>query len=84
VFISDSRLWHAIATNHAPEPRVGVLVRYAPWWLNLTPTVQGTAENDRMVKSYDGKNYDAAPLTKAQLEQLPEQAQRLVSWNVEG
>eukprot|EP01044_Picomonas_judraskeda_P003845 COSAG03_NODE_327_length_8954_cov_3.021909_4_plen_385_part_00 len=56
VFISDSRLWHSIATNHTPEPRVGLLVRYAPWWLNLSPTVQGSPENERMVIEYGGKN----------------------------
>lgn len=56
VFISDSRLWHSIATNYAPEPRVGLLVRYAPWWLNLRPTVQGSPEHERMVLEYGGKN----------------------------
>jgi hypothetical protein len=82
VFISDSRLWHAIATNHAPEPRVGLLVRYAPWWLNLSPTIQGSAENERMVVEYGGKNYDAAPLTSALVGQLSEPVRQLVSWNV--
>ena len=82
VFISDSRLWHAIATNHAPEPRVGLLVRYAPWWLNLSPTVQGSAENERMVVEYGGKNYDAPPLTSAQIGKLPARVRQLVSWNI--
>jgi len=35
VLVFDSRLWHAIAPNRGAEPRVGVVIRYAPWWLNL-------------------------------------------------
>ena len=56
VFVSDSRLWHAVATNRTREPRVGLLVRYCPWYLNLTPTIQGTSENQRMVVDTGGKN----------------------------
>eukprot|EP01047_Picozoa_sp_COSAG01_P085631 COSAG01_NODE_18900_length_1045_cov_1.389006_1_plen_44_part_10 len=44
---------------------MGLLVRYAPWWLNLRPTVQRNPENDRMVVEHGGKNYDALPLTEA-------------------
>lgn len=61
---------------------MGLLVRYAPWWLNLRPTVQRNPENDRMVVEHGGKNYDALPLTEAQVVTLPLAVQRLVSWNV--
>ena len=34
VFVADSRLWHSTAPNRNSAPRVALLVRYAPWWLN--------------------------------------------------
>ena len=83
VFVSDSRLWHAIAPNVTQDPRVGLLVRYAPWWLNLAPTIQGTSENERMVKDYGGKNYDALALPEEVFEQLPAAVKPLLSWNVD-
>ena len=35
VLVLDSRLWHATAPNRSHEPRTSVVVRYAPWWLNV-------------------------------------------------
>lgn len=35
VFIMDSRLWHASDTNKSDKRRTSLVVRYAPWWLNL-------------------------------------------------
>ena len=35
VLVIDSRIWHTGATNLTDKPRVAVLVRYAPWWLNV-------------------------------------------------
>ena len=35
VLVFDSRLWHTTAPNNAPNARVALAVRYAPWWLNL-------------------------------------------------
>ena len=37
VAVFDARTWHSIAPNVTDEERVGVLVRYAPWWVNLGP-----------------------------------------------
>jgi hypothetical protein len=37
VLVMDSRLWHATAPNGTGESRVALAVRYAPWWLNLSP-----------------------------------------------
>ena len=34
-------------------------IRYAPWWLNLTPSIDGTPDHDRMALATGGKNYDA-------------------------
>ena len=35
VVMIDSRVWHSAAGNPSPEPRVAVLTRYSPWWMNL-------------------------------------------------
>ena len=47
VLIMDSRIWHSNAENPSDGRRTAVVVRYAPWWLNLelfgvnTATVPG-------------------------------------------
>ena len=58
VLLYDSRLWHAVAANRSHQERVGLLVRYVPWWLNLNPTHPGMAEYERMVAETVGKNYE--------------------------
>lgn len=35
VLIMDSRIWHSNAENPSDGRRTAVVVRYAPWWLNL-------------------------------------------------
>ena len=35
VLIMDSRIWHSNAENPSAGKRTAVVVRYAPWWLNL-------------------------------------------------
>ena len=35
VLVMDSRIWHSNAANPSDKPRTAVVVRYAPWWLNL-------------------------------------------------
>ena len=35
VFVMDSRLWHASDVNKSNKRRTSLVVRYAPWWLNL-------------------------------------------------
>ena len=68
----DSKLWHAVATNNSDTPRVALIIRYAPWWLNLTPTMRGTPDNKRMVVDTGGKNYDSIPLNRNVFETLPD------------
>jgi ectoine hydroxylase-related dioxygenase (phytanoyl-CoA dioxygenase family) len=71
VLLYDSRLWHAVAPNRSEESRVALIVRYAPWWLNLTPTMRGTPDHERMVLETGGKNYDAIPIRRDVFERLP-------------
>ncbi|MFT5086207.1 MAG: ectoine hydroxylase-related dioxygenase (phytanoyl-CoA dioxygenase family) [Candidatus Latescibacterota bacterium] len=77
VLIYDSRLWHAVAANTSSERRVALLVRYAPWWLNLNPTQPGSPEYQMMVAETGGKIYEVPPLQKDIYEQLPNAVQTL-------
>ncbi len=71
VLLYDSRLWHAVAANSSDERRVALLIRYAPWWLNLNPTQPGSPEHQMMVEETGGKNYEVPPLKRAVYESLP-------------
>ena len=46
VLIFDSRTWHAAAPNETKNPRVSVVARYAPWWLNLDVLMPGFSGSD--------------------------------------
>ena len=35
VVMLDSRIWHSTGHNPSDEPRVTILTRYSPWWMNL-------------------------------------------------
>ncbi len=77
VLVYDSRLWHAVAANTSTERRVALLVRYAPWWLNLNPVQPGSPEYQMMVAETGGKNYEVPALQRAVYEQLPAAVQVL-------
>jgi ectoine hydroxylase-related dioxygenase (phytanoyl-CoA dioxygenase family) len=77
VLLYDSRLWPAVAPNQSDAARVALVVRYAPWWLNLTPTMRGTPDHDRMVLETGGKNYDAIPIRREVFDALPENVKPL-------
>jgi len=77
VLLYDSRLWHVVAPNQSDVARVALVVRYAPWWLNLTPTMRGTADHERMVLETGGKNYDAIPIRRDVFDALPENVKPL-------
>ena len=49
VLILDSRMWHASSPNQTAAPRVSVVVRYAPWWLNLEILRPGSPERQMIV-----------------------------------
>ena len=72
VLMYDSRLWHAVAPNRSRAPRAALIVRYAPWWLNLNPTHIGRPEHTAMVVETGGKNYESEPLKAEVFAALPE------------
>ena len=77
VLLYDSRLWHAVAPNLSQLPRVALIIRYAPWWLNLNPTMAGTPEHTQMVVETNGKNYESLPVTHEAYSKLPENVKPL-------
>ena len=49
-------MWHAAPLHTAAEPRIGVGVRYAPWWMNHLPLLHGSAEREAaLAKMTSGK-----------------------------
>ena len=71
VLLYDSRLWHAVPPNRSQGDRVALIVRYAPWWLNLEPTRPGSAQYRAMVEETGGKSYAQPELTPAAWDELP-------------
>lgn len=49
VMVMDSRVWHATPSNDSDETRVGLAIRWAPWWLNLDVLMPGSDERRRLV-----------------------------------
>ena len=74
VYVQDTRCWHSIAANPGPIARIGVVVIYAPWWLNL--------EFSRGQTGFAGAN--AARVPRASFAQLPASVQELVRHRAEG
>jgi hypothetical protein len=54
-----------------------MIIRYAPWWLNLNPTMIGTEEHTMMVVETGGKNYEQMPIKRAVYEAMPEDVKPL-------
>ena len=77
VLLYDSRLWHAVPPNRSDKPRVAVIVRYAPWWLNLNPTQAGNPEHTQIVIETHGKNYDSPLIRSDVYESLPDNVKPL-------
>lgn len=71
VLVFDSRMWHAAAVNRSSEPRVGLVVRYAPWWLNLDVLRPGSVERRRMVDETGRKENEVLPVPLQVFEALP-------------
>ena len=77
VVLFDSRLWHAVAPNRSDGPRVGVPVRYAPWWLNLDILMPGSRERARMVEESGLRENEVPPIPPDIFAALPEKAKPL-------
>jgi hypothetical protein len=71
VLVFDSRMWHAAAVNHSNKPRVGLVVRYAPWWLNLDVLRPGSVERRRMADETGMRENEVVPVPLHIYEALP-------------
>ncbi len=70
VAILDSRLWHAVSPNTTAQDRITVVVRFAPWWLNLNTTRRGHVERQLVVGS--GGDSFAEDLPREVYDQAPD------------
>lgn len=64
VLVMDSRLWHATAANLTNTPRTAIVIRYAPWWLDLSVLRPGSATRQRLQQA-TGKGENQVPLVPA-------------------
>ncbi|MBM3265062.1 MAG: phytanoyl-CoA dioxygenase family protein [candidate division Zixibacteria bacterium] len=83
VLIMDSRLWHATAPNTTSEPRVAVVVRYAPWWLDLSVLRPDSPERSYMERVTGKKDNQVPLLTADGFASLPEDVKPLFQHWVE-
>ena len=77
VLMFDSRLWHSTAANNSPGTRVAVVVRWAPWWLNLNPLVPGTAEYEALAEETGERPDDVVLISSKTYQSLPVAAKPL-------
>ncbi len=77
VLLFDSRLWHASASNNSDGLRVGMVVRYAPWWLDLEVLMPGSDTRQCMVEE-PGLSENEVPAVSLEVyESLPEKVRPL-------
>jgi phytanoyl-CoA dioxygenase PhyH len=84
VALLDARMWHAVAPNRTDRERVAVIVRYAPWWLNLDPLRPGTLDRQEIVEAQNGKDSQVPPLPRDVFENLPADVKPLLRYSVTG
>ncbi|MFN8488586.1 MAG: phytanoyl-CoA dioxygenase family protein [Caldilineaceae bacterium] len=84
VLVMDSRLWHATAPNTSPSPRVAIVIRYAPWWLDLGVLRPGSRARARLQSLTGQSENQVPPVPLAVFEELPETVQPLYAHWVEG
>jgi hypothetical protein len=82
VGVFDARTWHAVAPNHTSAERIAVIVRYAPWWLNLNPLRPGTRDR-RDIVGENATDSQVEPIPEAVYTRLPAALQPLVSHMVQ-
>ncbi len=79
VLVMDSRLWHSTAANTSRDPRVAVVVRYAPWWLNLNVLRPGSEDRRILVDETGGTENLVPALPQDVFDNLPSPLKPLVS-----
>lgn len=77
VLVMDSRMWHATAPNRSDQPRTSVVVRYAPWWLNLDVLMSGSDERARIVDEAGKTENNVPPIPPDVYDAFPEDVKPL-------
>ena len=77
----DARVWHSVAANVSGADRVAVIVRWAPWWLNLDPVRPGTRDRDLMQRSGMPDN-EVSGVPREVFDQMPEKIKPLLYYSV--
>lgn len=81
VLVMDSRLWHATAPNITNTPRVAIVLRYAPWWLDLSVLMPGSATRERMQAATGQRENQVPPIPASVYKGLPDNVKPLfVHW----
>ena len=70
--VFDCRLWHGIRHNVSDLRRVGMAVRYTPWWSNLDILMPGSVEWTRMVDETRIMDNAVVPVPRHVHDGLPE------------
>ena len=82
VLLFDSRVWHAGGANKTDAPRISLVARYAPWWMNQNIYIPESIE--QKIVNDDPKqrviSYPSMPLEV--YEKLPEVAKPLFRHSV--
>ena len=77
VFLFDSRLWHATASNESNGRRISMIVRYIPWWLDIRVLMPGTTARRTMVDEPGLLENEIPPVKPDVYERLPESVKPL-------
>ena len=77
VLVMDSRMWHATAPNRTDQPRTSVVVRYAPWWLNLDVLMSGSDERARIVDEVGKTENNVPPIPPDVYDAFPDDVKPL-------
>jgi len=80
----DSRVWHCSPANPSNAPRVALVARYAPWWLNLA-ILDPDSNLRRQMVTEPGLNNNIVPrIPRTVYATLPEKVQPLYRHWVKG
>lgn len=77
VLLFDSRLWHSSASNRSDRLRVGMVVRYAPWWLDLEVLMPGSDARRRIVEEPGLSENEVPSVPRDIYNSLPEKVKPL-------
>ncbi len=78
VLMIDSRVWHTNGDNVSDRTRVGMAVRYAPWWFNIHVLTPGLSQYERTMGERGTRGDDVMPITPEQYTALPDAVKPLL------